>query len=294
MTEQFRRVANIYFLALVVLQVFPIFGAAAPQIAMLPLVAVLAMTAIKDGIEDYRRHVLDLSVNNRAVTRLGRWRNVNVNMEGSSWLMRLLGRGRPLPTQTSRGVRKLREKEGNFSTDFLYSSSKPSVTTLGEGEVLETLDHDVESLTHSSFAGDDTITRQSPARRRAGTATSSAAPSFRSIGGASGVVNYSRSVPGTATWERTLSKKLEVGDVILLKDGEQIPADVVVLATSDPDGCCFVETKSLDGETNLKPRRAVKATMSIQSEEDVEHSRFVVDAEPPHANLCASARDRPN
>ena len=35
--------------------VFPVFGATTPQIAMLPLVAILAITAFKDGIEDYRR-----------------------------------------------------------------------------------------------------------------------------------------------------------------------------------------------------------------------------------------------
>lgn len=67
--EQFRRIANIYFLGLVVLQVFPTFGATVPQIAMLPLVAILGITAIKDSIEDYRRHVLDNQVNNSAVTK---------------------------------------------------------------------------------------------------------------------------------------------------------------------------------------------------------------------------------
>ncbi|KAG9076614.1 hypothetical protein FS749_011578, partial [Ceratobasidium sp. UAMH 11750] len=68
--EQFRRVANLYFLALVVLQVFPVFGAAAPQIAMVPLVVILAITAAKDGIEDYRRASLDDEVNNSAATKL--------------------------------------------------------------------------------------------------------------------------------------------------------------------------------------------------------------------------------
>jgi hypothetical protein len=32
----------------------------------------------------------------------------------------------------------------------------------------------------------------------------------------------------------------------------QVPADIIVLATSDPDGNCYLETKNLDGETNLK------------------------------------------
>lgn len=40
-------------------QVFPIFGATSPQIAALPIIAILALTAIKDGVEDWRRTTLD-------------------------------------------------------------------------------------------------------------------------------------------------------------------------------------------------------------------------------------------
>ncbi len=34
-----------------------------------------------------------------------------------------------------------------------------------------------------------------------------------------------------------------------------IPADILLLHTSAPDGVCFVETANLDGETTLKQRR---------------------------------------
>jgi phospholipid-translocating ATPase len=57
------------------------------------------------------------------------------------------------------------------------------------------------------------------------------------------------------------------------------------LATSDPDGMCYLETKNLDGETNLKPRKAVKATSTISSEDDIERASFLLDSEPPHQNL---------
>ena len=101
----------------------------------------------------------------------------------------------------------------------------------------------------------------------------------------SGVIDWKRRISGTARWERTLWKKLEVGDIVLLRENEQVPADVIVLSTSDPDGLCYLETKNLDGETNLKPRRALQPTSSITSEEDVERSSFVIDSEPPHQNL---------
>lgn len=72
---------------------------------------------------------------------------------------------------------------------------------------------------------------------------------------------------------------------MLLRDNEQVPADIIVLSTSNADALCFIETKNLDGETNLKVRGALKATSAIASEEDLEHARFFVDSEPPHANL---------
>lgn len=42
------------------------------------------------------------------------------------------------------------------------------------------------------------------------------------------------------------------GDIVLLMENEQVPADVIVLSTSNPDGLFYFETKNLDGETNLR------------------------------------------
>lgn len=80
-----------------------------------------------------------------------------------------------------------------------------------------------------------------------------AASSNRTVKPKSGVVDYDRPSPGTAKWERTLWKKLEVGDVVLLRENDQVPADIVVLSTSDPDGQCFVETKNVSREVKDDP-----------------------------------------
>lgn len=314
LTEQFRRIANVYFLGLVVLQVFPIFGAASPQVAMLPLVAILCITGIKDGVEDLRRHALDNEVNNSAVTRLGDWTNVNVPEEDRPWWAFWR---RPNPNhRVSKGVRKLREKEGSYDVGFLYAEqpgAAESSMTLG-GESIQIAGPGARARGDSSAStmvpagkADSTYTVDSlaygtgqasypPRLLRSYTleTTPSTDPSYppsalgrstRSKRSSSDVVSYEHATPGTAKWERTLWKKLEVGDIVLLKENDQIPADIAVLATSDSDGVCYVETKNLDGETNLKPRKALKATMGIANEEDVEHARFWVDSEPPHANL---------
>ena len=42
-----------------------------------------------------------------------------------------------------------------------------------------------------------------------------------------------------------------------VKKNEFFPADIIVLATS-PKNICYVETKNLDGETNLKHKIAPK------------------------------------
>ena len=41
---------------------------------------------------------------------------------------------------------------------------------------------------------------------------------------------------------------------------EFFPVDLISLASSDSDGTCFIQTSSLDGEKNLKPRSSIKET----------------------------------
>ncbi|PLW04756.1 hypothetical protein PCANC_28668 [Puccinia coronata f. sp. avenae] len=72
---------------------------------------------------------------------------------------------------------------------------------------------------------------------QAGRSTASLpAPSTIRRRASSDLVDYSTPTAGTAKWERTLWKKIEVGDILLLREDEAIPADIVVLSTSDPDG----------------------------------------------------------
>ncbi|RHZ25420.1 hypothetical protein DYB31_009327 [Aphanomyces astaci] len=54
----------------------------------------------------------------------------------------------------------------------------------------------------------------------------------------------------TAAW-----KDIVVGDLLQMQDNDVVPADLVVVATNGQVAAgCYIETKSLDGETNLKLR----------------------------------------
>ncbi|XP_032488547.1 probable phospholipid-transporting ATPase VD isoform X1 [Phocoena sinus] len=160
--EQFHRVANLYFLFLAVLNWVPLVEAFQKEITMLPLVAVLTIIAIKDGLEDYRKYKLDKQINN-LVTKV-----------------------------YSRKEKKYVDR----------------------------------------------------------------------------------------CW-----KDVTVGDFIRLSCNEVIPADMVLLFSTDPDGICHIETSSLDGESNLKQRQVVRGYTEQDSEVDPEKFSSRIECESPNNDL---------
>lgn len=49
----------------------------------------------------------------------------------------------------------------------------------------------------------------------------------------------------------------------MLRQDEAVPADILILATSEAEHVCYIETALLDGETNLKIRTALSETAAV-------------------------------
>lgn len=61
----------------------------------------------------------------------------------------------------------------------------------------------------------------------------------------------------------TPSSALKVGDLVLLEKNQRVPADMVLLTTSEEEGTCFIRTDQLDGETDWKLRVAPGETQRM-------------------------------
>jgi phospholipid-translocating ATPase len=98
------------------------------------------------------------------------------------------------------------------------------------------------------------------------------------------IINRDHPITG-ARFKKEHWKDLNVGDFVRIYSDDELPADVIILSTSDPDGACYVETKNLDGETNLKVRQALRCGQTLKHARDCERAEFKIESESPQANL---------
>nr|XP_029119607.1 phospholipid-transporting ATPase 3 [Elaeis guineensis] len=86
-------------------------------------------------------------------------------------------------------------------------------------------------------------------------------------------------------WESIPWKKLQVGDLVRVKQDGFFPADLVFLASTNPDGVCYIETANLDGETNLKIRKALERTWDYLAPEKAAEFKGEIQCEQPNNSL---------
>ncbi len=89
--------------------------------------------------------------------------------------------------------------------------------------------------------------------------------------------------------EAVRSADLIVGDVILLKNQNEIPTDAVLIRSSNSTNTCYIETSSLDGERNLKRREAPTNFKGFQYDADSMDIKwpqvYGLDTELPNGRL---------
>ncbi|KJH52958.1 phospholipid-translocating P-type ATPase, flippase [Dictyocaulus viviparus] len=83
------------------------------------------------------------------------------------------------------------------------------------------------------------------------------------------------------------SSDIEVGDVIIIGKDRRVPADVVLLRTTERSGACFIRTDQLDGETDWKLRVAVPFTQHLTSEAEIMEINCEIYAEKPQKDIHA-------
>ncbi|XP_075870703.1 phospholipid-transporting ATPase IH-like isoform X3 [Nelusetta ayraudi] len=84
---------------------------------------------------------------------------------------------------------------------------------------------------------------------------------------------------------RTQSHKLRVGDIVVVREDETFPCDLILLSSSRSDGTCYVTTTSLDGESSHKTYYAVPDTMAFRTEQEVDSLHATIECEQPQPDL---------
>lgn len=86
-------------------------------------------------------------------------------------------------------------------------------------------------------------------------------------------------------FQQVFWSQVHTGDIIKINDKEPFPADIIMFASSDSQGICYVETSSLDGETNLKIKRAKPGTLHVTSADAAAAFHAKMECEQPNNGM---------
>ncbi|CCC66925.1 hypothetical protein NCAS_0A03670 [Naumovozyma castellii] len=271
---QFQNFANVYFLVLIILGAFQIFGVTNPGLAAVPLIVIVIITAIKDAIEDSRRTLLDMEVNNTRTHILEGVDNGNVSVDNVSLWRRFKKANTRLLMKfieycKSHFTEEGRQKRRQHKRHILRSQT----AAINGG--IDMARNSLDSIGSYRMSGDygrpsleyDTVGQSALKTDNAN------------------IMDRSLPPRSDCKFSKDYWKNVKVGDIVRIHNNDEIPADIILLSTSDSDGGCYLETKNLDGETNLKVRESLKCSHSIRNSRDIARTKFWVESEGPHANL---------
>jgi phospholipid-translocating ATPase len=196
-----------------ILQFFPKFSNISGGVAILPLLIILAITAAKDGYEDFKRHQSDRKVNYSKARVLagGNWSNNNATASKHKTF-----------------IRGIMPKHGPKTEETISRKNDVAYDYEAGAEI-----HDPPH------------------------------------------------------WKEALWEDIRVGDMVKILDNEPIPADVMICATSEEEDVAFIETKNLDGETNLKSRNAVPSLTDLNNAKECadKKNKFEINCDRPDTDM---------
>ncbi|MEE6462132.1 hypothetical protein FKM82_001508 [Ascaphus truei] len=99
------------------------------------------------------------------------------------------------------------------------------------------------------------------------------------------VNNKETQVLRNGAWEIVQWKKVDVGEVVKINGKEYIPADIILLSSSEPQAMCYIETSNLDGETNLKIRQGLPLTADMKDINTLASLSGRIECESPNRHL---------
>ena len=223
------------------------FATISPGLVILPLLVVLGITAAKDGYEDIKRHQSDRRVNHSHVRVLSGGDWVNPNVMANK--SRTFVRG-IVPTSRSRKVKSVKNPKPE---DLEMQVTPPAGTTADA----PTQDRDIE------YDDEESVTEQQ------------------------GIHLFGHEKLLRPHWKNILWEDVRVGDFVKIMDNESFPADILICSTSEDENVAYIETKNLDGETNLKSRNAVPALTHLRTAADCASklNTFHVDVDRPETTM---------
>ena len=90
-------------------------------------------------------------------------------------------------------------------------------------------------------------------------------------------------------WEQTQSGKLHMGEIVSVKQDDAFPADLILIDSDLPEGICFIETGTLDGEKTLKLKESPPQTAGKFNKNGEKHGSFLISgnamADQPNPEL---------
>lgn len=257
-----------------------------------PLIVIVVLTAAKDAVEDLRRAKSDHAMNISRVHRLCGLENHNVVPRGTGLLSRVSGwwSRRVWDLAGAVGVGKTTttgKSSGKKSAKNTVKNNRTGENTLGS---LASNVSDDNASGAASLSSLMTVATDVTGIGRLATRVGSLAPPVpRSTGKISpfvpGTVSNPNATPAPLRFHNSYWQDLNVGDIIRVRENEEIPCDVVALASSDEDGVCYLETKNLDGETSLKRKGCIKAGKGLKHAGDFYRASFEVETEAPNKDL---------